>query len=248
MFEIDNIQNQSTQMASSIKPTELKLKAKLSQAKEKPTEAPQPVKNSKEFVSIRRRLEEMLGKSRARKQGMVSSSVDILGSTGQLFSDSSPALNFATLNNSAANLQANASFDGGLSPSFVINTNMSLPSISPRVGSLDPILTKDSIERSLAEFKLKKNLRAQGLFVNDSSADLTLKEPDSLRRYAEDSLPALTERKPSYKSGGDKIYQAARALTKTLSDYTAEQSILEEKTRALESHIRDVQQFLVGND
>ena len=126
---------------------------------------------------------------------------------------------------------------------------MSLPSISPRVGGLDPILTKDSIERSLAEFKLKKNLRAQGLFVNDSLADLTLGgEPDSLRRYAEDSLPALTERKPSYKSGGDKVYQAARALTKTLSDYTAEQSILEEKTRALESHIRDVQQFLVGND
>ena len=126
---------------------------------------------------------------------------------------------------------------------------MSLPSISPRVGSLDPILTKDSIERSLAEFKLKKNLRAQGLFLNDSSADLTFGgEPDSLRRYAEDSLPALTERKPSYKSGGDRVYQAARALTKTLSDYSAEQSILEEKTRALESHIRDVQQFLVGND
>jgi len=104
MFDIDNIQNQSTQMASSTKPTELKLKAKLSQAKEKPAEAPQPVKNAKEFVSIRRRLEEMLGKSRARKQGMVSSSVDILGSTGQLLSDSSPALNFATLNNSAANL------------------------------------------------------------------------------------------------------------------------------------------------
>jgi hypothetical protein len=39
-----------------------------------------------------------------------------------------------------------------------------------------------------------------------------------------------------------------RALTKTLNDYTAEQNILEEKTRALESHIRDVQQFLVGND
>lgn len=85
--------------------------------------------------------------------------------------------------------------------------------------------------------------------MNDSSADLTMGGHDSLRHYAEDSLPALTERKPSYKSGGgDKIFQAARALTKTLNDYTAEQNILEEKTRALESHIRDVQQFLVGND
>ena len=107
---------------------------------------------------------------------MVSSSVDILGSTGQLFSDSTPALNFATLNNSAANLNANASFDSGLSPLFINNTNMSLPSISPRAGGLDAaILTKDSIERSLADFKLKKNLRAQGLYLNDSSAtDLTL--------------------------------------------------------------------------
>ena len=59
----------------------------------------------------------------------------------------------------------------------------------------------------------------------------------------------LTERKPSFKgAGGDKVYQAARALTKTLNDYSAEQNMLEEKTRALESHIRDVQQFLVGND
>ena len=91
-------------MASSNKPTELKLKPMLSLAKEKATESFQPLKNAKEFVSIRRRLEEMLGKNRTRKQGMVSSSVDILGSTGQLFSDSSPALNFANLNNSATNL------------------------------------------------------------------------------------------------------------------------------------------------
>ena len=117
---------------------------------------------------------------------------------------------------------------------------MSLPSLSPRVGGLDPILTKDSIERSLAEIKLKKNLRAQGLFLNDSSADLTVGDHDSLRRYAEDSLPALTERKPSQKSGNDKVFHAVRALTKTLSDYTAEQNILAEKTRALESQIRDV--------
>ena len=148
----------------------------------------------------------MLGKNRARNSGFVSSSVDILGSTRQLFSDSSPALNFLSLNNSATNLQANASFDSGLSPSFIINTNMSLPSLSPRVGGLDPILTKDSIERSLAEIKLKKNLRAQGLFLNESSADLTVGDHDSLRRYAEDSLPALTERKPSQKSGNDKVF------------------------------------------
>ena len=103
-------------MASSNKPTELKLKPRLSQAKEKATEGLQPLKNAKEFVSIRRKLEEMLGKNRARNSGFVSSSVDILGSTGQLFSDYSPALNFASLNNSATNLQANASFDSGLSP------------------------------------------------------------------------------------------------------------------------------------
>ena len=54
-------------MDSSNKPTDLKLKSKLSLAKEKVTESFQPLKNAKEFVSIRRRLEEMLGKNRSRK-------------------------------------------------------------------------------------------------------------------------------------------------------------------------------------
>ena len=80
--------------------------------------------------------------------------------------------------------------------------------------------------------------------LNESTADLPL---DHLRLYAEESLPALSERKPSIKSG-DRLYNVVRTVAKTLKDYNNEQDMLDERSRALEAQVRDIQQFLVGID
>lgn len=60
-------------------------------------------------------------------------------------------------------------------------------------------------------------------------------------------MPILTERKASYKSG-DRVYNAVRTFTKTLKDYNEEQDALDERSRALENQVRDIQQFLGGKD
>ena len=121
-----------------------------------------------------------------------------------LLTDLSPSLNFGSLNNSVALLHGSGSFDSGLTASLINQTALSLPSISPRGGINEEgeILTKETIERSLADIRLKKHLRAQGLYINDTM------EIDPMQSYANDSLPSLTERKPSVNAsgGGEKIY------------------------------------------